>query len=961
MVNFVSLGWDRSILESSVERICQECATANNADFSGTLFITPTAESGRLLREELAKSFSSGVTNLQVGLPERVLANDSQNTLSKTLTMHYWLASLKEVTTDELAKLFHIPNSESEQSSTTMLANIATILQRCRTILAGEGLSIDMVCQKLATMEGEIGYEAQERYQAFQILEQNYLNSIPNNQLDTASAILQNIQNPKLDSSIHRVVVIGCMELKGAVIKALQNLQVEVEIWASIPEEERNNFDSWGRPLIESYLTKVIDFDLEKSLRFLPKPEDQATRIANELLALPKNNRPALIGILDGEVTNFLLDKCQLNNQLPKLYTPQNRPLISGKLTSLLVSLLGFIGDSPTFALGQNLLQSSLLQSWLKKQLSAPKMSELLIQLEQIKNESILESWLELRKSLRVDTPLTQAVDLLNLQRESLRSADNTLKELWGFFAQILESSKLSPTDYMVTKEIDTLKQLLVEVINLPINNVLQRVIFLTLLRETNLPSQPNLNGSAEIAGFLELNWRKADALLIAGFNEESFKYGSEADIFLPMNLKKQLGMLTNDNYYVADVVRFIQLCRSKKITLLGSRGSTTGEILRPARLLLQTANEDLAQRCQLLFSNQLNERPPMPKISPESSGNFPPFLPQFTPIAHDTPMSITGFKSYMECPFKFYREKVLKCRELLTNEHELNAASWGTVIHKILEKFGQQQNSKLTEDEVFERCQIIATEVERRQFANPSQGVLSFQLELLEDTLKGFALIESSSLLQGWRTEEVEYEVKFVWQELYSKIFPNEEIKPWRQSINLKGLIDRLDRRGDNEWRIVDYKTANAATEPFKTHLAKNISIPNGDKESAEYLNRQSMVPNVKWELFWVDLQLPLYLLATKYLYPKVQNANSDQFSAVYYNLPLAYSGAKVNEFEGLNTPELLESAVRCADWILEEIYLNHNFWPPRETSNYNNNFAKALGEFSVELFMPQHLWEVK
>ncbi len=48
---------------------------------------------------------------------------------------------------------------------------------------------------------------------------------------------------------------------------------------------------------------------------------------------------------------------------------------------------------------------------------------------------------------------------------------------------------------------------------------------------------------------------------------------------------------------------------------------------------------------------------------------------------------------------------------------------------------------------------------------------------------------------------------------------------------------------------------------------------------------------------------------------------------------------------FEQLEDAELLKSAVRCADWVLEQIYLKNRFWPPFETSSYKNSFAKLIG----------------
>ena len=99
----------------------------------------------------------------------------------------------------------------------------------------------------------------------------------------------------------------------------------------------------------------------------------------------------------------------------------------------------------------------------------------------------------------------------------------------------------------------------------------------------------------------------------------------------------------------------------------------------------------------------------------------------------------------------------------------------------------------------------------------------------------------------------------------------------------------------------------------------------------------------------YWADLQLPLYLLIAKYiLADEFAMAPDAVFSAAYFNLPLAFTDTRLAVFDELERPEVLQNAVRCADWVLRRIFVEAVFWPPRQLNGRFDRRCELIGSTS-------------
>ncbi len=345
-----------------------------------------------------------------------------------------------------------------------------------------------------------------------------------------------------------------------------------------------------------------------------------------------------------------------------------------------------------------------------------------------------------------------------------------------------------------------------------------------------------------------------------------------------------------------------------------------SGELLLPSRLLLQCREEELAARVELLFCGALVDEPPPP---PEA---VPPFVPRR--VKPPSRMRITSFKSYLECPFSFYLERVLELRARNPEAAELDAMGYGSLAHAVLQECVPFQSLEAPRLEAaaqhaLERCR-------RKCFGAAPPGLVLLQCELLSGTLPYFAAAQEREYAAGWRIMAGELAVGTPWSGLFRRIFPAAAQEPWRDGVILSGRIDRIDRRkgpdGGVEVRVLDYKTNASADLPARAHLC--TSVP---EEQRSFRMAESCRDGRGRELFWRDLQLPLYVLLLRHcLAEQLEIPPSARIGAGYFNLPLELTATGVDMFPELEDPLTLESAARCADAVLRRIYIEEVFWPP-------------------------------
>jgi ATP-dependent helicase/DNAse subunit B len=163
--------------------------------------------------------------------------------------------------------------------------------------------------------------------------------------------------------------------------------------------------------------------------------------------------------------------------------------------------------------------------------------------------------------------------------------------------------------------------------------------------------------------------------------------------------------------------------------------------------------------------------------------------LPTFN-FQPTTSIRVTDVDAYRACPRRFFIERILSLSPASVKEYEIEAATIGTIIHRIMEQIIKEPFEDI--EYLMSRSGIIIEEAMR------GRRIDAFWKRLIKDTF-----IE---ILPDIYEKEIEIRKNGYILTDVEKNIAGEPIK----GIKLKGKIDRIDRIGDSV-QIIDYKTGTA------------------------------------------------------------------------------------------------------------------------------------------------------
>ncbi len=334
--------------------------------------------------------------------------------------------------------------------------------------------------------------------------------------------------------------------------------------------------------------------------------------------------------------------------------------------------------------------------------------------------------------------------------------------------------------------------------------------------------------GAVEMLGWLDLPLDDAPALIVTGFNEGAVPDAVNADLFLPNQLCRALGIMDNDRRYARDAYALSVLAASReRLALVVGRRSAAGDPLAPSRLLFACDDEPAARRAQRFFAESAPAAAPtlhgaLRAGRAASAMPVPPPRPLPEPVAS---MRVTEFRDYLACPYRYYLRHRLRLEPLADTAAELDGGGFGSLAHDVLHEFARSPAVHSTDaGEIEAHLGAALDRLAAARFGPGALPAVRVQLEQLRWRLRAFAGWQAEWAAQGWRIEHAE-----VSPEPGTAVLDVDG-----EPMELRGRIDRIDFNPATGERIVfDYKTSEKAKEPEKTH-----------RKQGE----------------WIDLQLPLY-----------------------------------------------------------------------------------------------------
>jgi len=303
-----------------------------------------------------------------------------------------------------------------------------------------------------------------------------------------------------------------------------------------------------------------------------------------------------------------------------------------------------------------------------------------------------------------------------------------------------------------------------------------------------------------EIFGWLELALDDAEHLVLCGLNEGSLPARGTSGGLLSDPARRELGLLDERRRAARDVWALAAIVAGRPRTLLlSARKDAERNPLVPSRFLFRAGPETTLERVRRAFPEHDSELPPQ-------SGSPEPWKPRIGSESIPETISVTEFRTYLESPFLYYVQSVLKRRSAGWLEPELDPRAFGTFAHEVLKVLGESELAGC-EDESRLRGALFAEldRCARARFGAAARPAVRLQVEKLRSRLVRVACWQARQAALGWRVKATEFKAD------------EREL----DGMRVRGIIDRVDfNERTGEWRICDYKTGDKVEEPAKVHF---------------------------------------------------------------------------------------------------------------------------------------------
>jgi ATP-dependent helicase/nuclease subunit B len=972
------LPWDRPLLPQAVELLAESWSGEGPLDLSDRLVIVPTRQSGRRLREALAGFAArrgAAVFPPRVMLPEALLAPTPADAAAAKLdSLLAWEQVFRAVELDEFRTLFPMDPPARSVSWAMRLAEEFVRLQRA---LAESGLRLSDVARRAGEgfpeverweQIGELERRHDEALGSVGLRDAAAARIARATQAATADA--PSSASDEMLAGVRCVLVIAAPDPQPLALDALAALASAraVEIVVFAPETEAGAFDGWGRPHPEAWSQRVLPLpDFAHQVHLCADPAAQAAQIAELARRYDVHDGVLAVGVADPDVLPLL--ESEFARAGRPVFNPEGRLRRGDRLFQLLQALarlaredgfaavgtlarcpdfLGYLQASvgPTFSAARMLraldalhtrhlpptLGDALRQAQREAERREPRASA-------GQSADAGEATVVTGAGKRERTPFGELVPVLRLVSEfrDILTSGTFVEGATRALAMVFGERRFSTSDVddaAMMEAADSWETVIRAVAassarfgELAIGEWWDIALGLygESVRYDDKPAD-----AVELQGWLELLWEDAPHLVVAGFNDGRVPDAIVGDPFLPESLRERLGLKTNAARFARDayLLQALGAWRSSsgstagvavtagggRLDLLLGKTSAAGDPLRPSRLLLRCADEELPDRITRLF------RPvEAARVSPAWRRAWrlkPP------PVERVTSVAVTGLRAWLACPFRFYLSRVLRMEAVDPAKTELDVFDFGTLCHAALEAFGSEPTMRDVTDPASVR-EFLLAQLElaaTKRFGAALTLPLVVQLESARQRLSRAADVQAETRAEGWVIEQVErpFEIRI-------------------GGLTVTGKIDRIDRHEKTgALRVLDYKTSDRPVNPEAAH----IRGMHRDERAAAFAR---FVYNAK-EQVWTDLQLPLYLRAVA---AAPELINSPALECGYFNLPKAAGETGIQPWADY-TRELDAAAWRCAEGVAAAIEAGE-FWPPNETLRPEQDDFAALFHHGV------------
>jgi ATP-dependent helicase/nuclease subunit B len=870
-------------LADQVAGVLLEGLEGHPYDLTSTEVWVPTAGAARRIRHSLATLSSKrggGVLSPKFSSPMKALLPKGR-LASRGDREASWGLVLQGVEQDQVAHLF--PRTEVLEGEASILGTAGMMCDLCDLLADGGLVPSSPVIREVCSDDGE-------RWEELAPLYRRYLDELKRGGLwDPNEARIKAWEEPVEPISS---LTIACIpDLTEAAKRKAESvlragIPVRVLVWKPDPSGWGGGFDGWGRPITKEWLRALIPLSADQIV-MAKDPAEEASK-ALEFLAGAGGEHALVLG--DPELAPAFRAEVQRRGGSP--FLPDGEPLAHTEAALVASGWIEFRAERSLRTL-RRLLELPRFAVWIGRKVSLPH-TELLQACDAMHLELLFETLPEGElpvKGIRKGKVRTDAERLAGALRPELaKHAREIVSEIWKEdpAEEVLEAFEESSP--LLLKWPDPAK-------------AREAMIVRTLTRKRSFgTSSP---GDLDLSGWLEAPWVEAKRLALCGCTEGSLPASTDAHPFLPDGKRRALGVPDNDLRRARDAYILGCLVRSRpegEFRCSFSKFGPDGSPSVPSALMMRCPEEDLPSRVKALFDKAPEETAP-----PVRSHGWKWSLPRVEGAPGK--INVTDFKSYLECPFRFYLSRRADLQDHDPEKREMDALQFGTLVHRVLQRFGEGYRDLADEKEISSVVMAgLADEVGLRFGERPAPAV-RVQIEAARVRLLAFARVQAKEFADGWRIIDVERESR---GDLVTGSLP------------VSGQIDRIEVNGERI-RVLDYKTQTGVKKPEDLHFAT---------ASGAFLRQAETTYRGK-PCAWIDLQLPLYRKIAEGWFP------GKSIETAYFVLPADPEESAVIPFT--LSGEDLASALSCAEEIASRI-ARGIYWPPRQP---RSSWEDPLGIF--------------
>lgn len=930
------IGWDGPVLPRAVDFLMDRYGLDGNLNLGDVIVVVPGRRAGRRLLELLVEAAAEQCPEFvppqieTVGsLPDLFFENQLQyaDTLIQNLV---WAEVLREADRTTLrAVVPEVP----DRDDTDAWMQLANLIRQQHRELAAEAMDFENVASACRQQQepAEAG-----RWAALRKVQLDYFNRMDEIRYwDRQTARLEAVKREECVAE-KDIVLVATVDLNRATRDMLALVSDRVTTLVAAPPDQAAGFDEFGTLVPDVWREERLDLSAAQ-VEVVDRPDDQAAEVIETVNGFDGRYRAdeITVGVADDRLVPHLqrhFDECNVSSRWFEGRRLEQTPPY--RLLQLLADFIAGLLPGNRDARAWNfealaaLVRHPDLFNWIEQNFATPRSrdgkgpSHWLMQLDEYRAEHLQPRpgvWLRRsRYSDGLQMLWTRIGDLVSDFAPASESGslfaeiarlDEWVAPLRKFLQTVYKSRSFSPddeADEVAAAALRRFDQILfafqkIPDAVLPMVNASNAIRMLLQQCAGEFVPPPRDDSAVELLGWLELVLDDAPALIVTSFNEQFVPQSVTSDIFLPNQLRRRLQLNDNAQRYARDAYALRLLLSSREsLKLIVGRSDDNNDPLSPSRLLFATDPEEIPSRVLQFYpehteTTRVVARSRLHSVRLSSGFTIPEPQKLEKPI---TSLRVTQFKSYLECPYRFYLRHILRLDEVDDSPREMDPRQFGTVLHDVLDRFGRDETirSAANAEAIEEFLNAEVTRVVKWRFGVVRTAATDVQIQRLRLRLEMFACWQAQRVAQGWRIRYAEENDPDQRADVVD--FPIGD----GQTIQLRGRIDRIDENvKTGEWVIFDYKSSDSGKSPEETHIRRNRSGPDR----------------------WVDLQLPLY----RHLARALPVDGGQEYKVGYILLPGdlgkvgdAVAGWKPSDFE-----EADELARQIATRVVSE-----KFWPP-------------------------------